>query len=121
MQLGPYVQDSDPGATLTYSLVSPTTADGAAVSVDAATGVASYLPGSNVSSPDSFQYFVADSDGDTSTTETVTLNLSSVAANPVAVSEVQGQSTIGLTIANLPSAVQDVASKPSFTFSTPRS
>ena len=43
--------------------------------------------------------------------------LSSVAANPVVVSEVEGQSTIGLTILNLPGAIQDTSGKPSYTFS----
>ena len=109
IQLSPYVQDSDPAATLDYKLVSATTPDGALVSVDAATGLVSYAPGSSSTSPDSLQYFVTDSDGDMSATETVTLNLSSVAASPVAVSEVEGQSTIDLTILNLPGAIQDVS------------
>ena len=117
IELAPFVKDSDPVATLTYDLVSATTSDGGQVSVDAATGVVSYTPALNSVSPDSFQYFATDSDGDTSAMTTVTLNLSSVAANPVVVSEVEGQSTINLTILNLPGAVQDSSSKPSYTFS----
>ena len=117
IELSPFVEDSDPAATLAFSLVSPTTTDGASVSVNAASGVVTYTPGSSSSSPDSFQYLVSDSDGDTSATETVTLNLSSVAASPVAVSEVEGQPTIGLTILNVPGAVQDTATKPTYTFS----
>jgi large repetitive protein len=38
-------------------------------------------------------------------------------ANPVVVNEVEGQSTIGLIILNLPGAIQDTSSKPSYTFS----
>lgn len=117
IQLSPYVQDSDPAATLDFNLVSATTADGAQVSVNSATGLVSYSPGSSFASPDSIQYFVTDSDGDMSATETVTLSLSSVAANPVAVSEVEGQATIGLSILNVPGAVEDVLSKPTYTFS----
>jgi large repetitive protein len=117
IELSPFVEDSDPAAILNFSLVSPTTSDGASVSVNATSGVVTYTPGSNSSSPDSFHYFVSDSDGDTSATETVTLNLSSVAASPVAVSEVEGQSTIGLAIINVPGAVQDTATKPTYTFS----
>ena len=43
--------------------------------------------------------------------------LLSITASPVSVSEVEGQSTISLTILNLPGAVSDTASKPSYTFS----
>jgi len=117
IELSPYVQDSDSSAILTYDLVSTTTPDGGQVSVNAASGLVSYTPGANSSSPDSFQYYATDSDNDTSATETVTLNLASVAANPVDVNEVEGQSTIGLTILNLPGAIQDTSSKPSYTFS----
>jgi Bacterial Ig domain/Cadherin-like domain len=115
IELSPFVKDSDPTATLTFALKSPTTTDGGQVSVDAALGLVGYTPAPNSSSPDTFQYFASDSDS--SATETVTLNLSSVAANPVVVSEVEGQSTIDLTILNLPAAVQDTVSKPSYTFS----
>jgi len=117
IDLSPHVQDSDSTATLTFDLVSTTTADGGHVSVDAASGLVSYTPAANSPSQDSFSYFANDTDGDTSATQPVTLNLSSVAANPVVINEVEGQSTIGLTIENLPGAVQDVSSKPSYTFS----
>ena len=117
IELSPFVQDSDPSATLTFDLVSTTTTDGGQVSVNAASGLVSFTPVPDSPTPDSFQYFATDTDSDTSATETVTLNLSSVAANPVAVSEVEGQSTIGLTILNLPGAIQDTSSKPSYTFS----
>jgi hypothetical protein len=43
--------------------------------------------------------------------------LLSITASAVIVSEVEGQPTIGLTILNLPGAVQDTSSKPSYTFS----
>ena len=117
VELAPFVKDSDPGATLTYELVSTTTTEGGQVSINAATGLVSYIPAENSTSPDSFQYFATDTDGDSSAMKTVTLNLSSVAANPVVVSEVEGQSTIDLLIPNLPGAVQDSSSKPSYTFS----
>ena len=44
--------------------------------------------------------------------------LLSITASPITVSEVEGQSTIGLTILNLPGAVQDSSSKPTYTFSS---
>ncbi len=115
--LGPFVQDSDPSATLTFNLVATTTTDGGQLSISAASGLVTYTLAANSPSTDSFQYFATDTDSDSSATETVTLNLSSVAANPVAVNEVEGQSTISLTILNLPGAVQDASSNPSFTFS----
>jgi hypothetical protein len=117
--LAPYVQESDPAATLTYSLVAPTTTAGGTIGVNAATGIVTYTPPASPSSSDSFQYSVSDSDSNMSATETVTLTLASVAANPVTVSEVEGQSTISLTILNLPGAVSDSASKPTYTFSSP--
>ncbi len=117
VELAPFVKDSDPGATLTYELVSTTTAKGGQVSVNAATGLVNYTPAENSASSDSFQYFATDTDSDSSAMKTVTLNLSSVAANPVVVSEVEGQSTINLLIVNLPGAVQDSSNKPSYTFS----
>ncbi len=117
IELGPFVQDSDPSATLTFALVSTTTTEGGQASVNPKTGLVNYTPALNSPSPDSFQYVASDSDGNTSAPETVTLNLSSVAANPVVVSEVEGQAAIGLTILNLPGAVQDTASNPSYTFS----
>jgi hypothetical protein len=43
--------------------------------------------------------------------------LLSITASSVSVSEVEGQSTISLTILNLPGAVSDSSSKPSYTFS----
>ncbi len=117
IDLGPYVADSDPSAVLTFELVSTTTSDGGAVSVNAATGLVNYTPAVDSPPTDTFQYSASDSDGDSSSTVTVTLNLSSIAANPVIVSEVQGQSTIALSIVNLPGAVQDSATKPAYTFS----
>jgi len=117
IELSPFVDDSDSSATLTFDLVSTTTTDGGHVGVDAASGLVTYSPPSNSPSQDSFEYFATDTDSDTSATETVTLNLSSVAANSVVVSEVEGQSTIGLTILNLPGAIQDNLSKPSYAFS----
>ncbi|MFI5458881.1 MAG: tandem-95 repeat protein [Isosphaerales bacterium] len=117
IDLSTYVEDSDSTATLTFDLVSTTTADGGHVSVDAGSGLVSYTPAANSPSQDSFSYFAQDTDGDTSATQPVTANLSSVAANPVIINEVEGQSTIGLTMENLPGAVQDVSSKPSYTFS----
>jgi large repetitive protein len=118
IDLAPNVQDSDPHASVTFDLVSTTTTDGGAVSINASSGLVRFTPAANSPAQDSFQYFATDSDSDTSGTETVTLNVSSVAANPVAVSEVEGQSTIDLAILNLPGAVVDIASKPSYTFST---
>jgi hypothetical protein len=115
--LAPYVHDSDPSAALTFHLVSTTTADGGQVSVNAASGLVSYTPAASPSSPDSFQYFATDTDTDTSSTQTVTLNLSSVAADLVVVDEVEGQATIDLAILNLPGAIEDTATKPSYTFS----
>ena len=110
--------DSDPNATLTFKLASTTTADGGQISINAASGLVSYTPAASSPSQDSFSYFATDSDGDTSATQTVTLNLASVAANPVVVQEVEGQSKIVLTILNLPGAIADTSSKPSFTFSS---
>ncbi len=43
--------------------------------------------------------------------------LLSITASAVSVSEVEGQSTIGLTILNLPGAITDSSSKPTYTFS----
>jgi hypothetical protein len=43
--------------------------------------------------------------------------LLSITANPVSVNEVEGQSTINLTILNLPGAVEDSSSDPSYKFS----
>lgn len=43
--------------------------------------------------------------------------LLSITANPVTVSEVEGQATIELTILNLPGAIEDTSRKPSYTFS----
>ena len=117
IDLGPYVADSDPSAVLTFELASTTTSDGGAVSVNPATGLVNYTPAALSVPTDTFQYSASDSHGDSSNTVTVTLNLASIAANPVIVSEVQGQSTIGLSIVNLPGAVQDSASKPAYTFS----
>jgi hypothetical protein len=115
--LGLHVQDSDATAKLTFDLVSTTTAQGGQVSVNPSSGSVSYTPPASSPLEDSFQYFVTDTDGDTSGTETVTLNLSSVAANPVVVQEVEGQTTIGLVILNLPGAVLDTGSKPGYSFS----
>jgi hypothetical protein len=117
IELSPHVQDSDPNATLTYELVSTSTTDGGQVSVGAASGLVSHTPAANSTSPDSFEYFVTDSDSDSSAMETVTLNLSSVAALPAVVNEVEGQSTIGLTILDQPGAIKDNSSKPTYTFS----
>ncbi len=117
IELSPFVKDSDTSATLTFDLVSTTTADGGQASVNAGSGLISYTPAANSPAQDSLQYFATDTDGDTSDTATVTLNLSSVAANPVVVSEVEGQATIPLTILNLPGSVLDTSSKPSYTFS----
>jgi hypothetical protein len=117
IDLSPHVQDSDSNATVTFDLVSTTTMDGGQVRVDSASGLVSYTPAANSPTQDSFSYFATDSDGNTSATQTVTLNLSSVAANPFIVEEVEGQATIGLTILNLPGAVRDTSSKPSYTFS----
>jgi len=118
IDLSPHVEDSDATATPTFHLVSTTTPDGGDVSVDAGSGLVSYTPAANSPSQDSFSYFATDSDGDTSATQPVTLNLSSVAANPVVINEVEGQSTIDLTIENLPGAVHDVSGEPSYTFSS---
>ncbi len=113
--LAPFVIESDPSATLAFGLVSTGTLG--QVSVNPASGLVTYTPPATPGAHDSFQYFATDSDNDTSATVTVTLNLSSVAANPVIVSEVEGQPAIDLTILNLPGAVADTSSKPSYTFS----
>jgi hypothetical protein len=120
IDLSPHVQDSDSSATVTYDLVATTTADGNKVSIDAGSGLVRYMPAANSPSQDSFSFFAQDSDGNTSATQPVTLNLSSVAANPVSIAEVEGQPSLGLTILNLPGAVQDSSSKPSYTFSNLR-
>ena len=117
IELGPFVQDSDSNATVTFNLVSTSTTDGGEVSVSAASGLVSFTPAADSPAQDSFQYFATDSDSDSSAMETVTLNISTVAANPVSVNEVEGQSSIGLLILNLPEAIQDTSSKPAFTFS----
>jgi hypothetical protein len=117
IDLRPYVEDSDPHATIAFELVSSSTADGGKVSVDADSGLVNYTPAANSPSQDSFSFYAQDSDGNTSATQSVTLDLSSIAANPFVVDEVEGQSTIGLTILNLPGAVRDTSSKPSYTFS----
>ncbi len=51
IELSPFVQDSDPSATLTFDLVSTTTTDGGQVSVNAASGLVSYTPAANSPSP----------------------------------------------------------------------
>jgi hypothetical protein len=117
IELAPHVRDSDPSARITYHLPSTATADGGTVSVDPASGLINYSPAAGSSSQDSFSYFAQDSDGNTSATQSVTLNLASVAANPFIVNELEGQASIGLTIVNLPGAVRDSSGKPSYTFS----
>jgi hypothetical protein len=115
--LAPHVQESDPSAKVTYHLASTTTADGGTVSVNPVSGLVTYTPAASSSSQDSLSYFAQDSDGNTSATQTVTLNLATVAANPFIVNELEGQASIGLTILKLPGAVRDSSSKPSYTFS----
>jgi hypothetical protein len=117
IELAPHVQDSDPSAKVTYHVVSTATADGATVSVNPLSGSVTYTPAASSLSDDSFSYFAQDSDGNISATQSVTLNLASIAANPFTVQELEGQPTIGLTILNLPGAVQDSSSKPGYTFS----
>jgi hypothetical protein len=116
IELSPYVQDSDPGANITYHLASSATADGGTVSVNSASGQVTYSPAAGSQAQDSFSYFAQDSDGNTSQTQSVSLTLASVAANPFLVNELEGQASIGLTILNLPGAVRDSASRPSYTF-----
>lgn len=113
--LSPFVKDSDPSATLAFDLVSTHTHG--QVGVNPASGLVTYTPSATPVAQDSFQYFATDSDNLTSATVTVTLNLSSVAANFVVVSEVEGQSAIDLTVLNLPGAVEDTSTKPTYTFS----
>ena len=69
-------------------------AKGGQLSINPASGLVQYMPGSGSPASDSFQYFATDSDANTSAIETVTLSLGSVAANPVSVSELEGQATI---------------------------
>src|SRR6516164_1011869 len=89
IELAPHVQDSDPSASVTYHLASTTTADGGTVSVNPVTGLVTYTPASSSSSQDSFSYFAQDSDGNTSATQPVTLNLASIAANSFTVNELE--------------------------------
>jgi hypothetical protein len=117
IELTPHVQDSDPSASVTYHLASTATAAGGTVSVNPVSGLVTYTPASSSSSQDSFSYFAQDSDGNTSATQPVTLNLASIAANSFTVNELEGQASIGLTILNLPGAVRDSSSKPSYAFS----
>jgi hypothetical protein len=117
IELSPHVQDSDPSAKITYHLSSGATADGGTVSIDSDSGRVNYSPPAGSSTQDSFSYFAQDSDGNTSATQSVNLNLATVAANPFLVNELEGQSSIGVTILNLPAAVRDSASRPSYTFS----
>ncbi len=115
--LAPFVQESDPNATVTYSLTSTTTTDGGKISLDPGSGLVTFTPAASSPSQDSFSYSASDTDSNTTASEVVTLNLASIAANPSPIEEVEGQTTIGLTILNLPGAVQDDASQPSDTFS----
>ena len=109
IDLAPYVQDSASNPTLTFSIVSPTTADGGHASVrDPAGGMVAYTPPSgNSPFQDSFTYTVEDQDGDTAQGQ-VTLDVASVAANSFIQGELEGQASIAVTIAQLPGAVQDI-------------
>ncbi|HVX16168.1 MAG TPA: Ig-like domain-containing protein [Pirellulales bacterium] len=65
------------------------------VSVNASTGIATYTPGPNFSSSDSFEYTVGDNNGLTSNVATVTINLSQLA--PVASSFTQPNANENVT------------------------
>ncbi len=85
IELSPHVVDSDPNATLTFKLVSTTTTDGGQVSINAASGLVNYTPAANSLSPGLILVFRHGQRRRHLRHGTVTLNLSSVAANPVVV------------------------------------
>ncbi len=119
INLAPRAADSDPNATLIFSLVSATSSGGGKVAVaNSLAGTVDYTPPSLLSPfQDSFQYSVADSVGSAPVQATVTVNVASIAANPVLIGELEGQQSIPVTVAALAGAVQDVSVNPRYVFS----
>jgi hypothetical protein len=107
------------GATYTFSDPILAAADGTISDLNPATGSFKYTaPSAAFRGEATVRYTV--SDGANSTTGVATIVVAPLVTEPITVTELDHQTSVSLVIQNLPSAVQDVASNPTYTFSNLR-
>jgi hypothetical protein len=110
------IHDVSTNPTYSFTNAVVPAGDGTISNLNAATGSFTYTAASAMfTGTVAVQYSV--SDGTNTTTGTVSIIIAPLITQPVAVTELDHQSTVSLTILNLTGAVQDISNSASYTFS----
>ncbi len=116
VNLAPSAQDSNPGATLSFSLPSSTAQGGTVSDLDPENGSFLYTPPSTTfTGIDTLNYTVTDETTRVAASATVTLDVSALIADPAHVDVLQGSTkNVGLS-----ADVEDIDADPTLSFSFP--